>query len=207
MYVSSVTTNLHISSVYQQLVNFVTLLQLLHFISYHQIVHFIIYYQLEHCINYHHLVHFISYKQLIHFISLLQFLHFISYHQLEHFISYNQFIHFMSLSPPCTFSSNQWNTSLSLFQQFPDFQCPPLPGKTIVKNMNKDFLEKRKKSLNTYLMVIFCLIYHYQFFSKLFIFIQFYMWMNTYVSFSTVESLKFVGGIIFMDCRLFSKVL
>lgn len=37
-------------------------------------------------------------------------------------------------------------------EKFPDFQCPHLPGKTIVKNMNKDFLEKRKKSLNTYLM-------------------------------------------------------
>lgn len=106
------------------------------------------------------------YHKLVHFISLLQLLHFISYHQ---------FVHFISLSPTCTFSSNEWNTNLSLFQQFPDFQCPPLPGKTIVKNMNKDFLEKRKKSLNTYLMVIFCLIYHYYFFSILFIFIQFYM--------------------------------
>jgi hypothetical protein len=38
--------------------------------------------------------------------------------------------------------------------QYPDFQGPPLPGKTVLKNMNKDFLEKRKGSLNVYLQVL-----------------------------------------------------
>lgn len=177
--ISSAITNLPISSVYHKLVHFVSLLQLLHFISYHQlghfisynqIVHFIICYQLEHFISYHHLVHFISYNQL--FISSVTTILYISSNITNMYISsvttnlyissvYHQLVHFISLSPTCSFSSNQWNKNLSFFQQFPDFQCPPLPGKTIVKNMNKDFLEKRKKSLNTYLMVIFCLICHY----------------------------------------------
>ncbi|XP_078321983.1 sorting nexin-13-like isoform X2 [Crassostrea virginica] len=39
-------------------------------------------------------------------------------------------------------------------EKFPDFQSPQLPGKTMLKNMNKDFLEKRKKSLNTYLQIL-----------------------------------------------------
>lgn len=75
----------------------------------------------------------------------------------HHFISLSPTCTFHQLSPTCTFLSDEW-LQICLFQQFPDFQCPHLPGKTIVKNMNKDFLEKRKKSLNTYLMVIYCLL-------------------------------------------------
>ncbi|XP_061179851.1 sorting nexin-13-like isoform X2 [Saccostrea echinata] len=39
-------------------------------------------------------------------------------------------------------------------EKYPEFQGPPLPGKTVLKNMNKDFLEKRKKSLDTYLQTL-----------------------------------------------------
>ncbi|XP_056008392.1 sorting nexin-13-like isoform X2 [Ostrea edulis] len=39
-------------------------------------------------------------------------------------------------------------------EKYPDFQGPPLPGKTVLKNMNKDFLEKRKRSLNVYLQTL-----------------------------------------------------
>jgi hypothetical protein len=40
--------------------------------------------------------------------------------------------------------------------QYPDISGPSLPGKTMLKNMNQEFLEKRRKSLDNYLQVIMC---------------------------------------------------
>ena len=47
-----------------------------------------------------------------------------------------------------------WFFFVFLFYQFPDIAGPNLPGKTMLKNMNQEFLEKRRKSLDNYLQVI-----------------------------------------------------
>ncbi|KAK3099553.1 hypothetical protein FSP39_006196, partial [Pinctada imbricata] len=39
-------------------------------------------------------------------------------------------------------------------EKFPEYQGPVLPSKTVLKNMNKEFLEKRRKALDQYLQVL-----------------------------------------------------
>ncbi|KAL5007185.1 hypothetical protein ScPMuIL_015991 [Solemya velum] len=39
-------------------------------------------------------------------------------------------------------------------EKFANLDCPSLPGKTVLKNMNKEFLEKRRKALNAYIQYL-----------------------------------------------------
>ncbi|XP_025093376.1 sorting nexin-13-like isoform X1 [Pomacea canaliculata] len=44
--------------------------------------------------------------------------------------------------------------NMILIEKFPDLQGPTLPGKTVLKNMSKEFLEKRRKALDNYLRAL-----------------------------------------------------
>ncbi|XP_076461622.1 sorting nexin-13-like [Babylonia areolata] len=44
--------------------------------------------------------------------------------------------------------------NMILTEKFPDLQGPTLPGKTMLKNMSKDFLEKRRRALDHYLRAL-----------------------------------------------------
>nr|KAG5714324.1 hypothetical protein BaRGS_018541 [Batillaria attramentaria] len=44
--------------------------------------------------------------------------------------------------------------NMILIEKFPDLQGPTLPGKTVLKNMGKEFLEKRRRALDSYLRVL-----------------------------------------------------
>ncbi|KAL8566062.1 hypothetical protein ACOMHN_012847 [Nucella lapillus] len=44
--------------------------------------------------------------------------------------------------------------NMILIEKFPDLQGPTLPGKTVLKNMSKEFLEKRRRALDHYLRAL-----------------------------------------------------